>query len=107
MTRHLGTLVQTVEARPWVTERYLRRLVAERRIPFHKAGGKVLIDLDDLDAYAEAGRVEPPTPARLGHQRPRSVRNGNADPFPEAGATTTIAPLQGRRHENTTAPPRS
>jgi excisionase family DNA binding protein len=38
-------------------------MVAEKRIPFHKVGGLVLIDLDDLDAYTEAGRV---TPTRQG-----------------------------------------
>ena len=31
---------------------------------FHRVGRKVLIDLDDLDAYAEQGRVEPPSRLR-------------------------------------------
>lgn len=60
MTRQLVTLPQALEQRPWTTEPFLRRLVKERRIPFHKAGGRLLFDLADLDAYAEAGRVEPP-----------------------------------------------
>lgn len=33
------------------TERHLRRLVYERRIPFTKLGGKVRFDLDEVDRY--------------------------------------------------------
>lgn len=65
MSRHLVTLAQAVEARPWLTERFLRRLVAERRVAFHKVGGRLLFDLSDLDALAERGRVEPPECRRL------------------------------------------
>ena len=58
----LVPLTKVPEARPWVTVRYLRRLVYERRLPFHKLGAgrnaPVLIDLEDLDRYAQAGRVE-------------------------------------------------
>jgi excisionase family DNA binding protein len=39
--------------------RFVRRLVAERRIAFHKVGAHVRIALVDLDAFVEAGRVEP------------------------------------------------
>lgn len=60
MNRQLRTLAQVLEERPWTTEPHLRRLVKERRVPFHKAGGKLLFDLADIDAYAERGRVEPP-----------------------------------------------
>lgn len=42
-----------------MSERWLRRLVYERRIPYHKVGGKVLLALEDLDALVENGRVEP------------------------------------------------
>lgn len=42
-----------------VTERFMRRLVAERRIPFHKLGYHVRFKVSDLDAFAAAGRVEP------------------------------------------------
>ncbi len=38
--------------------RFVRRLIAERRIPFVKLGGHVRIDTTDLDAYVAAGRVE-------------------------------------------------
>jgi excisionase family DNA binding protein len=59
VSRRLVTLPMAIEERPWLTERWLRRLVAERRVPFHKVGGRLLFDLDDLDKWAEAGRVEP------------------------------------------------
>ena len=57
-TRELVPLLEVPTVRPWVTARWLRRLVYERRIPFHKVGGRVLIDLADLDAWAESGRVD-------------------------------------------------
>lgn len=42
-----------------VSVRFIRRLVAERRIAFHKAGTHVRFAIDDLDAFMRAGRVEP------------------------------------------------
>ena len=39
--------------------RFIRRLVAERRVRFYKVGGHLRFKLADLDAYAEAGCVEP------------------------------------------------
>lgn len=39
--------------------RFVRRLIAERRIAFHKLGAHVRLALVDLDAFVEAGRVEP------------------------------------------------
>jgi hypothetical protein len=58
-TRQLVRLKAVPQHRPWLTERRLRRLVAERRVPYHKIGGSVFLDLADLDALAEAGRTEP------------------------------------------------
>jgi hypothetical protein len=43
----------------WATERLLRRLVHERRVPYSKPANRVLIDLNDLDLMIEAARVEP------------------------------------------------
>lgn len=40
-------------------ERFVRRLVAERRIAFVKVGRHVRLDIADLDAFLAAGRVEP------------------------------------------------
>lgn len=56
--RELVPLVKVPAERPWTNERWLRRLVSERRLPFYKVGGRVLIDLRELDALAEAGRVD-------------------------------------------------
>jgi excisionase family DNA binding protein len=41
------------------SERFVRRLIAERRIAFHHVGRHVRLAVSDLDAYIEAGRVEP------------------------------------------------
>lgn len=45
--------------------RFIRRLVAERRIAFHKIGAHVRFAMDDLKAFAKAGRVEPVTADRV------------------------------------------
>jgi excisionase family DNA binding protein len=42
-----------------VSPRFIRRLVAERRIPYLKLGRHVRFDPADLDAFLIAGRVEP------------------------------------------------
>jgi excisionase family DNA binding protein len=60
MTRQLVPLLEVPEHRPWCSGRFARRLVDERRIPFHKIGRRVFVDLADLDELAERGRVEPP-----------------------------------------------
>lgn len=60
----LVTLEVAVHERPWAAStgkdptRWLRRLVSERRLRFYKAGGRVLLDLTDLDSFAESGRVD-------------------------------------------------
>ena len=41
------------------TVRFVRRLIAERRIAFHKVGRHVRLRGDDLEAFIAAGRVEP------------------------------------------------
>jgi excisionase family DNA binding protein len=41
--------------------RFIRRLIAERRIAFHKVGRHVRLAVSDLDEFARAGRVEPIT----------------------------------------------
>lgn len=40
------------------TERFVRRLVCERRIPFHKVGKFVRFDQDDVDEWLAEARVE-------------------------------------------------
>jgi excisionase family DNA binding protein len=39
--------------------RFIRRLIAERRIAYTKLGRHVRIAAGDLDAYVASGRVEP------------------------------------------------
>lgn len=41
--------------------RFVRRLIAERRIAYHKVGVHVRIAVADLDAFMAAARVEPIT----------------------------------------------
>lgn len=43
-------------------ERFIRRLVAERRIRFHRVGSHIRIELSDLEAFVAAGTVEPSRP---------------------------------------------
>ena len=46
----LRTIPQAIEQRPVLTERQLRRWIYERRIASYRAGGRVLIDVTELDA---------------------------------------------------------
>ncbi|GAA1332942.1 helix-turn-helix domain-containing protein [Saccharothrix algeriensis] len=41
------------------TVRFVRRLIAERRIAFHHLGRHVRLKRADVDAFINAGRVEP------------------------------------------------
>ena len=43
--------------------RFIRRLIAERRIRFYKVGRYVRIDRHDLDTFITAGCIEPSTDA--------------------------------------------
>ncbi|MEU0508322.1 MULTISPECIES: excisionase family DNA-binding protein [Amycolatopsis] len=45
--------------------RFIRRLIAERRIAFHKVGAHVRLAVEDLEAFVAAGRVEPITRASV------------------------------------------
>ena len=40
------------------SQRFVRRLIAERRIAFHHVGRHVRLAVADLDAFMEAGRVD-------------------------------------------------
>jgi excisionase family DNA binding protein len=42
-----------------VTPRFVRRLIAERRIPYVKVGKFVRFDRADLDVWLDEGRVAP------------------------------------------------
>jgi excisionase family DNA binding protein len=55
------TLISVEEAaeRLGTSPRFIRRLIAERRIAFTTLGRHVRIDTKDIDAFIAAGRVEP------------------------------------------------
>jgi excisionase family DNA binding protein len=50
--------VEEAAERLGTSVRFLRRLIAERRIAFVRVGRHVRIDPADLDAFIAAGRVE-------------------------------------------------
>lgn len=54
-----------------VSPRFVRRLVAERRIPYLKLGRHVRFDPADLDAFLAAGRIEPQRPRPSIHISPK------------------------------------
>ena len=65
------TIPQVVAAYPGVlTERLIRRLVAERRIAFTYAGRRIVLAEADIEAYLEANRREPVLRWRAGGSRP-------------------------------------
>ncbi len=45
--------------RPYLKKRWLQRLRNERRVPTFTAGGRVLFDVDALDAYIESTQLDP------------------------------------------------
>lgn len=47
------------------SERFVRRLIAERRIAFHHVGRHVRLALSDLDGWLAGTRVEPITRLRV------------------------------------------
>ncbi|MFU8875359.1 excisionase family DNA-binding protein [Micromonospora sp. SL4-19] len=51
--------VEEAAARMKMSARHVRRLVAQRRIAFHKVGRSVRLKASDVDAHVDAGRVEP------------------------------------------------
>ncbi len=69
MPDELLTIQQAAE-RLNVPVRFIRRLVAERRIAFHKVGRYVRFRESDLTAFLDAARVESMTDSR-DHNRGR------------------------------------
>jgi excisionase family DNA binding protein len=60
--------------------RFVRRLVAERRIAYVKVGRHVRLDPTDVEAFIAASRVEvrPSLVTTLPHRRPSSRRASSA-----------------------------
>lgn len=48
--------IESVAVRLGVTVRHLRRLVAERRIPFIKVGHFIRFDVDELNEWLDSAR---------------------------------------------------
>jgi excisionase family DNA binding protein len=70
--------VDDAASRLGVPVRFIRWLIAERRIRFYKIGRYVRIDDGDLDAFIEAGRVDPerrprPSPQVCSSATPESL----------------------------------
>ncbi len=59
--RARGALLDAKSAAEYLctTERHIRRLVDEKRIPYQKVGGKLRFDTTRLEAWLEAQAVEP------------------------------------------------
>jgi excisionase family DNA binding protein len=53
--------------------RFVRRLIAERRIAFHKVGAHVRLAVEDLEAFIQSGRVEPITRGSVLHDLRRAA----------------------------------
>lgn len=69
VTPHVLTVEETAEALR-LSVRQVRRLIAERRIPYVRVGRAVRIDPNDLAALIRSSRVEPITPtAAWSHMR--------------------------------------
>ncbi|MEV4417390.1 excisionase family DNA-binding protein [Catellatospora sp. NPDC049609] len=50
--------IEEAATRMSMSVRYVRRLVADRRIPFHKFGRSVRLAETDVSAFISAGRVD-------------------------------------------------
>ncbi|MDQ2709301.1 MAG: helix-turn-helix domain-containing protein [Actinomycetota bacterium] len=57
---HMKLYLTVAEAAEYLntSERFVRRLIAERRIPFHHIGRHVRLAPADLDTFVLAGRVD-------------------------------------------------
>jgi excisionase family DNA binding protein len=51
--------IEQVAERLGTSPRFVRRLVAERRIAFTKVGRHVRFNAGDVESFIQAGRVEP------------------------------------------------
>ncbi|ANY05554.1 helix-turn-helix domain-containing protein [Pseudonocardia sp. HH130630-07] len=56
-----GNYLTVTEAAAYLNTsvRFVRRLIAERRIAFHHMGRHVRLRVTDLEAFVQAGRIEP------------------------------------------------
>jgi excisionase family DNA binding protein len=57
-----------------VTERWIKRAVAERRIPYTRTGRLIQFKREDLDSYVEGNMVYPDSYADRGERVPAARR---------------------------------
>ena len=70
---HLLTIDQLVE-RLGISTRHVRRLIAERRIPYLKVGKLVRFDPEEINRWLDDSRVaQRPPPTRVARTRLRPV----------------------------------
>jgi excisionase family DNA binding protein len=78
----LDTLLSVEQAaeRLGTSVRFVRRLIAERRIAYVKVGRHVRLDPTDVEAFIIASRIEvrPSSVTALPHRRPSSRRASSA-----------------------------
>jgi excisionase family DNA binding protein len=81
-TPELDTLLSVEQAaeRLGTSVRFVRRLIAERRIAYVKVGRHVRLDPVDVEAFIAASRVEirPSSVTALPHRHPRFRRSSSA-----------------------------
>jgi hypothetical protein len=65
------TLQEVLGLYPWMTERWLRRAVHEKRVPFYKVGGRLLFDPQELAQYVRDQRVDAKVSAKPTKRIPR------------------------------------
>jgi hypothetical protein len=53
------TFQQVLKDYPYLTSRWLRRAVFEKKVPHYKLGGRLLFDPVELDQWIRNQRVEP------------------------------------------------
>jgi excisionase family DNA binding protein len=56
-----NTYVGVIDAAEYLgtSVRFIRRLIAERRIAFYRVGRHVRLSIADLEAFVQTGKVEP------------------------------------------------
>ena len=78
----MDTLLSVEQAaeRLGTSVRFVRRLIAERRIAYVKVGRHVRLDPTDVEAFITASRIEvrPSSVAALPHRRPSSRHASSA-----------------------------
>lgn len=55
--KDLLTLPQLIEAAPFLTERWIRRLVSRGDLPHYRLGGRLLFDLGEVQEAVRKGRA--------------------------------------------------